>query len=190
MNNSNGTFSEIANYSNVYGTDWSWGALFFDADNDGYNDIYVCNGINKDLSDLDFLDFFSNDVYQRLQQTGKRDEISEVLKHIPVTALPNRVFKNDGQLSFKDVTKQWGFNTPSFSNSVAYGDLDNDGDIDIIVNNLDDPAYMYRNNSDKLSKNNWLKVKLDGEKNKFGIGCEVTIWEGDKKQIIRDGYNL
>ncbi|MBL7748582.1 MAG: VCBS repeat-containing protein, partial [Chitinophagaceae bacterium] len=100
LNNKNGTFSEISNYSNVFGTDWSWGAVFLDADNDGLNDLFICNGINKDLGDLDFLDFFSNDVYQRMLQTGKRDEIDEVLRHIPVTPLSNRVFKNNGQLNF------------------------------------------------------------------------------------------
>ena len=97
------------------GTDWSWGAVFLDADNDGLNDIYVCNGIAKDVGDLDFLDFFSNDVYTRMMATGQRADLDELLKNIPVTPLPNRVFKNNGQLHFNDVGIEWGLDKPSFS---------------------------------------------------------------------------
>jgi hypothetical protein len=179
LNNTNGTFSEIANYSNVFGTDWSWGALFFDADNDGYNDIYVCNGINKDLSDLDFLDFFSSDVYQKMLQTGQRNAISEILSHIPVTPLPNRVFKNNGHLNFDDVSKQWGFATPTFSNSMAYGDLDNDGDLDLVINNENQPAFVYRNNSREQTGNNYIGIKLKGKGgNGYAIGSKIKVYAG------------
>ncbi len=90
LNNGNGTFSEIANYSGVDATDWSWGALMFDADNDGFNDIYVCNGVNKDVTNLDFMNFFANDVMQKMVLTGKKENVDEVLKNIPVTRCPTK----------------------------------------------------------------------------------------------------
>ncbi|MEP6615369.1 MAG: FG-GAP-like repeat-containing protein [Ginsengibacter sp.] len=177
LNNGDGTFSEIGNYSGVSATDWSWGALMFDADNDGRNDIFICNGINRDLGDLDFLDFFYNDVYKKMQETGKREEMDEVLKNLPVHPLPNRIFKNNGNLQFTDTGDQWGFGKPSFSNSIAYGDLDNDGDLDVIVNNENQPAFIYRNYSREQSKNNFIGVMLKGSgKNTFAVGSKIKIF--------------
>ena len=178
LNNRNGTFSDISNCCGVSATDWSWGALMFDADNDGLNDIFICNGINKDMGDLDFLDFFYNDVYKKMQETGKKVEMDEVLKQLPVNPLPNRVFKNEGNLKFSDVGKSWGFSTPSFSNSIAYGDLDNDGDLDVVINNENQPAFVYRNYSREQNKNNYLGVMLKGkEKNSFAIGTKIKVYK-------------
>ncbi|MFT3681911.1 MAG: VCBS repeat-containing protein [Ferruginibacter sp.] len=179
LNNKNGTFSEIANYTGMFGTDWSWGALFIDADNDGLNDVYICNGINKDVGNLDYLDFFSNEVYSNMLQTGQKPEVNEILKHIPVHPLPNRVFKNQGNLQFKDVTNEWGFSKPTFSNSIAYADLDNDGDLDLIVNNENMPAFVYRNNAAAQEKNNYLGLLLKGKgKNTYAVGSKVLLYRG------------
>ena len=179
LNNGNGTFSEIGYYSGVDATDWSWGALFLDADNDGLNDIFVCNGINRDLGDLDFLDFFSNEVQRKMLETGKRVEIDELLKHIPVNPLPNKVYKNNGNLRFTDIGNAWGLGKPGFSNSAAYGDLDNDGDLDLVINNENQPAFVYRNNSRQQNGNSYIGVMLRGKGgNSYAIGSKIKVYRG------------
>lgn len=179
LNNGDGSFSEIANFCGVSSTDWSWGALFLDADNDGLNDIFICNGITKDLGDLDFLDFFSNDVYRNMLETGRRQEIDEILKHIPVNPIPNRVFKNNGNLQFTDIGNSWGFDQPGFSNSIAYADLDNDGDLDLLINNENQPASVYKNHTNEVAGNNYFSVMLKGKGfNSFAIGSQVRIYKG------------
>ncbi|MGZ3898157.1 MAG: FG-GAP repeat domain-containing protein, partial [Flavisolibacter sp.] len=136
LNNGNGHFSDIANYAGVAATDWSWGALMFDMDNDGWNDIYVCNGVNRDVTNLDFMNFFADETYHKMVLSGKKKEIDELLKQIPRTPLPNKAFRNDHDLRFTDMGEGWGFRDASFSNGAAYGDLDNDGDLDLVVNNV------------------------------------------------------
>lgn len=179
LNNGDGTFSEISNFTGTFGTDWSWGAVFLDADNDGLNDLFVCNGINKDVGDLDYLDFFSNDVYSNMLQTGKKPEINEILKHIPVHPLPNRAFKNKGNFQFEDVTNKWGFSALGFSNSVAYADLDNDGDLDIVINNENQPASVYKNNSRAYNSNSYIGISLKGSpKNRFAVGAKIKVYKG------------
>ncbi|MEP6711433.1 MAG: VCBS repeat-containing protein [Ferruginibacter sp.] len=181
LNNKNGTYSDIANYSGVSATDWSWGALFFDADNDGYNDIYVCNGVNRDVTNLDFMDFFANDVTKKMVLTGRKESIDEVLKNIPVNPMLNKAFRNLGNLQFADVGESWGFTQPSFSNGAAYGDLDNDGDLDLIVNNENGPAFIYKNNSREINKNNFIGIFLKGnKKNTFAIGSKIKVYEGNQ----------
>lgn len=177
VNNKNGQFLETANFSGVSATDWSWGALFFDADNDGLNDIFVCNGVNKDVTNLDFMDFFANDVVQKMVISGQKENVDSVLKHIPVTPVPNAVFKNKGNLQFEDIGKAWGFEKPSFSNGAAYADLDNDGDLDLVVNNENQPAFVYRNNTRQQTANNYIAIQLKGNHpNTFAIGSKIKLY--------------
>jgi hypothetical protein len=178
VNNKNGTFTESANYSGVAASDWSWGALFFDADNDGLNDIFVCNGINHDVTDLDFMDFFANDVIQKMALSGHKESVDSVLMHIPITPIPNKAFKNNGNLSFTDVTHSWGFSTPTFSNGAAYADLDNDGDLDLVINNENQPAQVYRNHAASQLKHNYIGVQLRGTgANTFAIGAKILLYK-------------
>ena len=181
LNNKNGTFSDIANYSGVSATDWSWGAVFFDADNDGFNDLYVCNGVNRDVTNLDFMDFFANEVMQKMILTGKKEGVDEVLKNIPENAKKNKVYRNKGNLQFEDAGDKWGFSQTSFSNGTAYGDLDNDGDLDLIVNNINGPVFVYKNNSREINKNHFIAVKLTGNPNNtFAIGSKINVYVGNE----------
>ncbi|MBN8838004.1 MAG: VCBS repeat-containing protein [Sphingobacteriia bacterium] len=181
LNSKSGMFTDIANYSGVSATDWSWGALMFDMDNDGWNDIYVCNGVNRDVTDLDFMNFFANDVVQKMVLTGQKDDIEQVAKKIPVTPLKNKAYRNNHDLRFIDIGEQWGFTQPTFSNGAAYGDLDGDGDLDLIINNENQPAFIYKNNSRELNKNNFLAVKLKGDSiNPFAVGSKIQLFIGSQ----------
>ena len=179
VNNRNGQFLETANYSGVSATDWSWGALFFDADNDGLNDIFVCNGVNRDVTNLDFMDFFANDVVQDMVTSGQKKSVDSVLHHIPVFPMPNKAFRNKGNLQFADAGKEWGFETPTFSNGAAYGDLDGDGDLDLVINNQNQPTFVYRNHSRERNKNHYISVLLKGkDRNTFAVGSRIKVYKG------------
>ena len=184
INDDNNKFVEVANYAGVAKTDWSWGALLFDMDNDGYKDIYVCNGIYHDLTNQDFMDFFANEFLQKMVVTGKKEEIETIIAKMPSTPISNYAYKNNQNLTFTNNAINWGLDTPSFSNGAAYGDLDNDGDLDLVVNNVNMESFVYRNNSEKNKANHFVKVKLKGDnQNKFAIGSVVELYSG--KEIIR-----
>jgi enediyne biosynthesis protein E4 len=184
LNNGDGTFSEIAQLAGVDATGWSWGALSFDFNNDGLKDLYVCNGISKDLTDQDFLEFFgSNEVLNKVKEGGF--DFEDILKRMPSNKISNYAFLNLGGLHFKNVADSFGLGTPSFSNGAAYGDLDNDGDLDIVVNNENSEAFVYRNRAIENLKNHFLKIKLHGlGKNIDGIGSRVTVFTRKGMQLV------
>ena len=176
VNNGNGKFLETAYFSGVAASDWSWGALMFDADNDGMNDIYVCNGIYKDVIDQDFIDFFANDIIQKMVMTGEKKEVQQIVDSMPSVPILNKAFRNNGNLKFSDEGINWGFTQPSFSNGAAYGDLDNDGDLDLIVNNVNMPCFVYKNNSREINGNHFISFQLEGKApNKFAIGAKIEV---------------
>ncbi|ARK10500.1 VCBS repeat-containing protein [Fibrella sp. ES10-3-2-2] len=184
LNNQNGTFSEIANYAGVAASDWSWGALLFDADNDGYNDIYVCNGIYNDVIDQDFIDFFANELAQKMVLSGEKKQFDEIVKNMPSRPIPNYFFSNNKNLRFTETGEAMGLADPSFSNGAAYADLDNDGDLDLVVNNVNQPCFVYQNHAERqVATNQFLRVKLRGDgRNTYAIGSKIEVFVG--KQII------
>ncbi len=175
-------FREIGRMANVHATDWSWSALIADFDNDGWKDIYVSNGIFKDLLDQDYIRYYSNDpeIVEAIKNR-EPDAIRRLIEKIPSEPISNFAFRNDGDLTFSDFTREWGLQTPSFSNGSAYADLDNDGDLDIVVNNCNMPAFVFRNNSHQTVDHHYLQLKLKGELlNVYALGSQVTLHAGDK----------
>lgn len=170
-------YGDIGMYAGVQETDWSWAPLFADLDNDGLQDLFITNGFPKDVTDRDFGDF-------RVTASRMVSKM-QLIAAIPEIKIPNFAYKNNGDATFNDVTKEWGFNFGSYSNGAAYGDLDNDGDLDLVINNIDDPVLLLENNANVLEPDNhYLRLKLSGTpQNRSAIGASVEIHSG--KQVQR-----
>jgi enediyne biosynthesis protein E4 len=182
-NNGDGTFSEIGQMAGVARTDWSWSALIADLDLDGRKDLYVTNGIARDLTAQDYLSFLASDQTMRDATRGKRVDFLGLINKMTSTPLVHYGFRNDGEYRFSNQTVAWGLAQPSFGNGAAYGDLDGDGAPDLVVNNVNQEAFVYRNNARNiLPDNRYLQVKLDGEgPNRFAIGATVTLDAGGQR---------
>ncbi len=181
LNNGDGTFSEIGSLAGISNTDWSWTPLFADFDNDGNKDLFVANGYARDYTNMDFMKFMV-DYQNQVSTTGKELPVLELIAKMPSSEISNHIYQNNGDLTFTSKGLEWGMEKKGISAGASYADLDNDGDLDLIVNNVNDFASVYRNNSELLVRNNYAKVRLKGTSgNMQAIGAKVQLHSGDLK---------
>ena len=182
LNRGGDYFSEIGQFSGVSNTDWSWASLFTDLDNDGFKDLFITNGYRKDYTNMDFMNYVVQEKINE-RKTKEKIKLTELIEKMPSTVEENYTYKNNGDLTFSKMNKDWGLDQKTLSNGAAYADLDNDGDMDLIVNNIDEKAFIYRNNAEKFTQNNFVKITLQGsEKNRLGIGAKVKVTTGGMTQ--------
>ncbi len=179
-NNGNGTFSDVGQIAGVSRTDWSWSALIADFDLDGLKDVFVTNGLAKDVTSQDYISSLANQTAAEAVYNGKPVDFLQLVDAMSSTRIPNYMFRNGGNLSFSNASTAWGLDTPSFSNGAAYGDLDGDGALDLVVNNVNMEAFVYRNNVRvQQASNHYLQVALNGDgMNRFAVGARVTVFAG------------
>ena len=182
LNQGNGFFSEIGQLSGISNTDWSWAVLAADYDNDGWKDLMVTNGYMRNYLDMDFLSYMVSEKVNN-QQSNRNVVLLDLINKMPPIEVQNYLYRNNGDLTFAKTTEEWGFDKNTVSNSAAYADLDNDGDLDLIVCHTNAEASVFRNNSEALNKHHFLKVTLQGsDRNTFGIGAKVIVHHGEQQQ--------
>ena len=185
LNRGVGRFSDLAYLAGVSATDWSWAPLFADLDNDGWKDLFVTSGIYRRPNDLDYINFVGNEAVQASLAKGIKKADLALLERMPQIALTNRVYRNNGDLTFSDKVQAWGLTQPGFANGAAYVDLNNTGVLDLVVNRINAPAAVYRNHARALAENSYLTVQLrGGAGNTSGIGARVSVTHGGLTQIL------
>jgi len=177
VNNRNGSYTEIGQMANVHKTDWSWSALMADYDNDGWKDIFVTNGFGRDLGDLDYINTGNANAFGD-PASRKQAHLERILNQ-PAAQIPNYIFKNEGSMNFSKQSEAWGIAEPSCSHGAAFADLDNDGDLDLVVNNVSQTAFIYENQTNQLTNNNYLKIKLSSKET---TSAKVYLYVGDQMQ--------
>lgn len=191
LNNGNNSFSEVGRLTGMEATDWSWGALMFDMDNDGWKDVFVANGIYQDLTNQDYLQYVSNEEVVRSIVTNNQVDYKKLVELIPSNPVPDYAFQNQGNLKFVNKAIEWGIGEPNFSNGSAYGDLDNDGDLDLVINHVNEPASVIRNESNVVHpENKYLKFLLKGSNhNSNALGTKITIRHGKSEFYLEQMPN-
>ncbi len=186
LNNKNNSFSDVAMYAGVEATDWSWASLWLDFNNDGDKDLFVSNGIPKRMNDMDYIAFVSNQEVQQKIRDNKIDEKDmSIVNNFPEIKLKNKFFQNKKNAKFEDIENQISNDKQTFSNGAVYADLDNDGDLDVVVNNINDPAMLYENKTVKTDSTKSITLKLKGDNlNRNALGAKVLVYQNGQKQLV------